>query len=81
MWLTSVNVTKAQDAFAPGSTAMRAKKRYLTFNMIGSVDVADQDTHNVINVEFHDKSARRGYHFQDHHKFSVASIGASSCGR
>jgi chromosome transmission fidelity protein 4 len=41
------------------------------------VDVTDQETHNVINVEFHDKSARRGYHFQDHSKFTMASLGES----
>ena len=45
------------------------------FNMIGVVDVTDQETHYVINVEFHDKSARRGYHFQDHSKFTMAALG------
>ncbi|ORX33917.1 hypothetical protein BD324DRAFT_584077 [Kockovaella imperatae] len=70
-----VNVTKAQEAFAPGSTSFKNKKRYLAFNMIGAIDVTDQETHNVVNVEFHDRSTRRGYHFQDHSGYTMASMG------
>lgn len=43
--------------------------------MIGVVDATDQDTHQVVNVEFHDKSARRGYHFSDSAKYTMASLG------
>jgi len=59
----------------PGRPKIRANQ--LAFNMIGVVDVTDQDSHFVVNVEFHDKSARRGYHFQDHTRYTMASLGGS----
>ncbi|KAG8872936.1 hypothetical protein FRB97_007164 [Tulasnella sp. 331] len=70
-----VNVTKAQPAFQPGATRFRGKKRYLAFNSIGVIEVSDQDIHHVVNVEFHDRSLRRGTHFQDVFRFSMAALG------
>lgn len=43
--------------------------------MIGVIDVTDMETHQVVNVEFHDKGSRRGYHFQDNNRFQLASVG------
>lgn len=43
--------------------------------MIGVIDVTDMETHQVVNVEFHDKGSRRGYHFQDNNRFQLAAVG------
>ncbi|KAG8956545.1 hypothetical protein FRC04_000023 [Tulasnella sp. 424] len=70
-----VNVTKAQPPFQPGATPFKLKKRLLAFNQIGVIEVSDQDPHQVINVEFHNRSLRTGYHFTDTLRFTIAAIG------
>jgi chromosome transmission fidelity protein 4 len=39
------------------------------------IEVSDQDIHHVVNVEFHDRTARKSYHFQDTFKYNMASLG------
>lgn len=70
-----VNITKAQPPFQPGSTAFRNKKRYLAYSMKGVIECTDLDIHYVINVEFHDRSSHANIHFQDVHRFNMASLG------
>lgn len=64
-----------QEPFQPGSTPAKGNRRYLAFNMSGTISTVDQETHNVVTVEFHDKSTHRGYHFTDHFQYSMASLG------
>jgi chromosome transmission fidelity protein 4 len=45
--------------------------------MLGVIECTDQEAHQIINVEFHDQSQsnRRGYHFNDTFRYTMASLG------
>ncbi|KAJ2488959.1 DNA polymerase alpha accessory factor Mcl1 [Coemansia sp. RSA 2050] len=76
---TAVAASEVQ-CFQPGSTPWLGSRRYLAFTMVGSVvSVAQDESHNTIEIEFYDKSVHRDFHFSDSFKFSMAALSDSGC--
>ncbi|KAG0167035.1 hypothetical protein DFQ30_006473 [Apophysomyces sp. BC1015] len=79
--------TVAAPRFQPGSTPFRntesnhsaapqeGARRYLAFNLLGVIYTIFQGTHSIVNVEFHDHSQYRNFHFTDYLNYSMGAVG------
>ncbi|KAJ1582152.1 hypothetical protein NDA15_003838 [Ustilago hordei] len=69
-----IAATRPQPAFQPTSTPMRGQRRYLAYNLLGSVVAVEQESHQTISFESFDTSARRNFRFSDMNSISMASL-------
>ncbi|KAI4344011.1 hypothetical protein L6164_011288 [Bauhinia variegata] len=68
--------SKMQEAFQPGSTpAQLGKRRFLCYNMLGSITTAEHDGYSHIEIDFHDTgSGPRVPSMTDHFGFTMAAL-------
>ena len=66
--------SKVHEPIQPGRTPWRGQRRYLTLNMIGWIWSVEQDDHNTVTVEFHDRDSHRQYHFVDNSLYAFAAL-------
>lgn len=69
-----IAATRPQPAFQPTSTPMRGQRRYLAYNLLGSVVAVEQESHQTISFESFDTSARRNFRFSDMNSISMAAL-------
>ncbi|CAK9147891.1 unnamed protein product [Ilex paraguariensis] len=70
---------KMQEAFQPGATPLQAgKKRFLCYNMLGSITTMEHDGYSHIEIDFHDTSSGpRVPAMTDYFGFTMASLNES----
>ena len=66
--------TRPQPAFQSTSTPMRGQRRYLAYNLLGSVIAVEQESHQTISFESFDTSARRNFRFSDMNNICMADL-------
>ncbi|SPO28617.1 related to sepB protein [Ustilago trichophora] len=69
-----IAATRPQPAFQPTSTPMRGQRRYLAYNLLGSVVAVEQESHQTISFESFDTSSRRNFRFSDMNSISMAAL-------
>ncbi|GAV56511.1 WD40 domain-containing protein/DUF3639 domain-containing protein, partial [Cephalotus follicularis] len=67
---------KMQDAFQPGATPVQpGKRRFLCYNMLGSITTIEHDGYSHIEIDFHDTSlGPRVPSMTDYFGFTMASL-------
>ncbi|KAJ1428121.1 WD40/YVTN repeat-like-containing domain superfamily [Sesbania bispinosa] len=67
---------KMQEAFQPGSTPVQpGKRRFLCYNMLGSITTVEHDGYSHIEIDFHDTgSGPRVPSMTDHFGFTMAAL-------
>nr|XP_012567793.1 WD repeat and HMG-box DNA-binding protein 1 [Cicer arietinum] len=68
--------TKMQDAFQPGVTPVQpGKRRFLCYNMLGSITTVEHEGYSHIEIDFHDTgSSPRVPSMTDHFGFTMAAM-------
>ncbi|CAN1840057.1 Protein ENHANCER OF LHP1 1 [Linum perenne] len=68
--------SKMQEAFQPGSTPVQpGKRRFLCYNMLGTITTMEYDGYSHIEIDFHDTSrGPRVPAMTDHFGFTMASL-------
>ncbi|KAK4508951.1 GS catalytic domain-containing protein [Mucor velutinosus] len=59
--------------FAPKN----GERRYMAYNLVGAISTIYEDGHSIINVEFHDQSEYRNFHFTDVLNFTMGAISSA----
>ncbi|XP_022968783.1 WD repeat and HMG-box DNA-binding protein 1 [Cucurbita maxima] len=67
---------KLREAFQPGATPLQpGKKRFLCYNMLGSITTFEHDGYSHIEIDFHDTgSGPRVPSMNDHFGFTMAAL-------
>lgn len=56
---------------------VQGERRYMAYNLIGAISTIFEDGHSIVNVEFHDQSEYRNFHFTDMLNFSMGAISSA----
>lgn len=70
---TPYHKPEANSTFAP----KQGERRYMAYNLVGAISTIYEEGHSIINVEFHDQSEYRNFHFTDVLNFTMGAISSA----